>query len=263
MSLQISSLAFSYGAHEVLRDISFTAAPGLTAVLGQNGAGKTTLFRCILGTLTASRGTVLADGTDLRALSPRSLARKVAFIPQAHHPAFSYSVSDVVLMGTTASLRPLGMPGTAQREAAQWAMEQIGILPLAARSFSALSGGEQQLVMIARALSQKTGILIMDEPASGLDYGNQIRVMRRVKTLASQGYTILFSSHDPQSTLLFADAVLALRDGGVEAFGPPSEVLTEELLRKLYGVSASIETLSGRRVILPPVLSEDSDVSLE
>ena len=141
------------------------------------------------------------------------------------------------------------------------ALEQLGVAQLAARSFSELSGGQQQLVLIARALCQQADILVMDEPTSSLDYGNQLRVLRCVKALTRRGYTVILSTHDPQHTLRFADRVLALSDGGVAAFGATKDMLTAELLHRLYGVDAAmLETEHGPAIV--PKGGED-DVPLD
>ena len=130
------------------------------------------------------------------------------------------------------------------------ALEQLGVSHLAPRSFSELSGGEQQLVLIARALCQQADILVMDEPTSSLDYGNQLRVLEQVRFLSEQGYTVLLSTHDPQHALRFADRVLALSGGGVAAFGATKDILTAELLRRLYGVDAALlETEHGPAIV--------------
>ena len=131
------------------------------------------------------------------------------------------------------------------------ALEQVGVVHLARRNFATLSGGEQQLVLIARALCQRSDVLLMDEPTSSLDYGNQLRVLQRVSELAGQGYTVILSTHDPQHALRFSRRVLALRDGRVAAFGDTREVLTETLLRRLYGVDAALLDTAHGPVVVP------------
>ena len=170
MKLQVEGLSFAYGAHEVLRDVTFSALDGqLLSVLGPNGVGKSTLFRCVLGLLEGYGGTISIDGTDTRPLSAREIAHRIAYIPQTHYPAFNYSVFDMVLMGTTHSMGAFAAPGAKQRRAAETALRRMEILHLAERSYMRLSGGEQQMVLIARALAQEAKILLMDEPTSALD----------------------------------------------------------------------------------------------
>lgn len=253
MKLTVNGLSYTYrGGHTALRDVSFTAQPGeLLSVLGPNGAGKSTLFRCILGGLPGYGGAILLDDRDARTLDQRTLAAHIAYIPQIHRPTFGYSVLDTVLMGLTRQLSPFRSPSAQQEEQAMAALEQLGVSCLAPRSFSELSGGEQQLVLIARALCQQADILVMDEPTSSLDYGNQLRVLQRVAELAARGYTVILSTHDPQHALRFSQRVLALRDGQVAAFGDTREVLTESLLERLYGVDAALLDTEHGPVVVP------------
>lgn len=252
MKLTVNGLSYTYrGGRAALKDVSFTAEPGeLLSVLGPNGAGKSTLFRCILGGLPDYGGAILLDGRDARTLDQRALAAHIAYIPQIHRPTFGYSVLDTALMGLTRQLSPFRSPSAQQEGQAVAALEQLGVSHLAPRSFSELSGGEQQMVLIARALCQQADILVMDEPTSSLDYGNQLRVLRCVKTLARRGYTVILSTHDPQHALRFADRVLALSGGGVAAFGAAKDILTAELLSRLYGVDAALlETEHGPAIV--------------
>ena len=252
MSLSVSGLCFAYRKTPVLSDVTFDAAPGeLLFILGPNGVGKTTLFRCILGEQKRYSGTIEIDGTDAGTLSPRERAHRVAYIPQTHGMTFRFSVRDTVLMGTSHTLSPFGSPGRAQERIAQDAMERLGIGGLADRSFDELSGGEQQLVYVARALAQQAKILLMDEPTSSLDYGNQIRVLSTVKELAKDGYTVLLSTHNPQHALWYADRVLAFVNGCIAAFGGTEDVLTPALIETLYGTSAELYETPGGSVILP------------
>ena len=182
MTLEVSNLQFSYKTVNVLRGISFDVSEGtLLCVLGKNGAGKSTLFRCILGLLKGYGGNVLIDGIKAETLSPKELAGKISYIPQNHSTAFSFSVLDMVMMGATTQLNQFGNPRRKERVLAEAALEVMNIRHLKDRNFSNISGGEQQLVLIARAIAQQTKIIIMDEPCSNLDYGNQIKVMKAVK----------------------------------------------------------------------------------
>lgn len=251
VSLSISHLSFSYGEHQVLEDISFEAREGdLVAVLGPNGVGKSTLFRCMLGFLKNYSGEIrMADGSEVRDLDTRSLARYMAYIPQNFDPVYNYTVLDSVLMGTTSSLGLFSGPGTRERQRAEEALESVGVLYLRNRGISRISGGERQMVMIARALAQNARILVMDEPTANLDYGNQARVMERVRVLAKEGYTVLISTHNPEHALLYANRVLILQGGHVLAQGDRDEILTQDLLSRLYGIRVAVreETIDGRR----------------
>ena len=236
MSLTVEHLSFAYGQHPVLEDVSFEANAGeLLAILGPNGVGKTTLFACVMGLLKGYAGKIEADGADLAPLTPRQRAHRVAAIPQAHPLSFRYSAFDMVLMGASHTLSPFAVPGEAERRRAREAMARVKIDHLVDRPFDRLSGGEQQLVFIARALCQAAKILLMDEPTASLDYGNRLHVLEVARDLARSGYTVLLSTHDPQHALWFADRALALREGRVLALGAPRAVVTEALLFQLYG----------------------------
>lgn len=254
MTVSVKNLEFTYGARPVLNDVSFTAQAGeVLAVLGPNGAGKSTLFRCILHLLVPQKGQICVDGTDTAGLHPKELAGRLAYVPQSHYPAFNFSVTDMVLMGTTVHVPDFSVPGKEQLYTAQEAMERIGISHLKDRAYMELSGGEQQLVLIARALAQKAKVLVMDEPTASLDYGNQQRILRRIRLLAEEGYAVLQSMHNPDQAFLYADKVLALSDGCVRAFGAPKDVIEEELVRELYRIDIRVESLHDDRfrVCLP------------
>ena len=237
----VEQLCFGYGSRQVLRDVSFSSENGeFLAVLGPNGVGKSTLFRCILGILKDYRGKITVGGRDIRELSRREMAGAISYIPQNYGTAFAYSVLDTVLMGTTHEVGTFSTPKAAQVRRAKDALSRVGIADLEERMFNRLSGGEQQLVMIARALSQQAGLLLMDEPTASLDYGNREKVLQLLKDLTRQGYSVILSTHDPQHALSYSDKVLALRNGCVEAFGKTQNVLTSDLLQKLYGIPAVI-----------------------
>lgn len=258
IAIEAKDVRFSYGKREILHGVNFAAQRGqLIAVLGPNGAGKSTLFRCLLGLYGSYRGSIAIEGREVKTMQPREIAAKVAYIPQTHTPTFHYTVLEMVLMGTTHRVRGLKSPGEQETAIAREALAQVGIADMEQRSYGRLSGGEQQLVLIARALAQQTELLIMDEPTSSLDYGNQLRVMQRVKKLAQQGYTILLSSHNPQQALLFADRILALHDGVICADGSPDAVITAELLQTLYGIETRLTASEAGRLIVPMLKEAD------
>ena len=182
----------------------------------------------------------------------RDLASKIAYIPQSYAPAFDHTVLDSVLMGMTAQMPVLAQPGPEQEQKAMQALQELGIEKLARRGCTRISGGERQLMLLARALVQDAGTLIMDEPTANLDYGNSSRVMQRVRKLGEKGYSVVFSTHDPNQAFSYATKVLALKSGRVLACGRPEEVLTQEILSALYGVQVSVcqvELPHGKRTI--------------
>ncbi|MBQ6431670.1 MAG: ABC transporter ATP-binding protein [Oscillospiraceae bacterium] len=252
MRLAVENLSFSYGAAEVLHDISFFLEAGeFVSVLGPNGVGKSTLFRCILGSLPDYEGIITVDGRDVRALSRRERAKAVAYIPQIHRPTFGYSVLDTVLMGLSRQVRAFSQPKKEHIALAEDALRRVGAEHLKERDFSRLSGGEQQLVLIARAIAQQSHILVMDEPTSSLDYGNQFRILDLIRKLADEGYGVLLSTHDPQHALRYADTLLALHEGRIAAHGVPADLLDAALIRRLYGVEAELVPSSAGPVIVP------------
>lgn len=252
MNLSVQNLSFAYGERQVLKDVSFSLEKGeFLSVLGPNGVGKSTLFKCILGLLHGYTGLITSDGEDLAAMHKRELSRRIAYIPQINRPTFGYTVLDTVLMGTTRQLSAFAQPGRAQIRLAMDALERVGAAQLAERDFMHLSGGEQQLVLIARAIAQQAAILVMDEPTSALDYGNQLRVLQLVRDLAAEGYAVLLSTHNPQHALTFATRILALSGGRVAALGAPQDVLTREIVSSLYGVDVMFADTEGGRVLVP------------
>lgn len=257
MSIAVEKLSFSYCTRPVLQDVSFSAENGrLVAVLGPNGVGKTTLFRCILGLQRGYTGSIRIDGADARQLSARELAHRVAYIPQIHAQAFGFSVLDMVLMGTSHALSPLSVPKQGETDAAMAALERLGIAKLAAKNFNHLSGGEQQLTLIARALAQNARTLLMDEPTASLDYGNQAHVLSAVRALAAEGYTVVMSTHNPQQAVFYADLALALFEGSVAAYGAPSEVMDAALIERLYQMRIHLIPTEQGPVIVPAVERE-------
>ncbi len=246
--ISVKNLSFSYGNREVLHDITFDAKQGeMLCVLGHNGAGKSTLFKCMLGLLRGYGGTVTIDGKDMAGMNPAEKATHVAYIPQAANPAFSYSVIDMVLMGTNPRLSGRVSPGAAEREIALDTLEKTGIESLANRSYSMISGGEQQLVIIARALAQGAETLILDEPTSSLDYGNQMRVQKILRKLIEEGYTIIQSSHNPEQAYTFSDRIICIKEGRIFREGAPVDIMDERLIEDLYGIEVEMMTSSDKR----------------
>ncbi|WP_218612657.1 ABC transporter ATP-binding protein [Pseudonocardia sp. KRD291] len=234
--LDVRDLRCGYGAVDVLDGLSFTvAASEVLCVLGPNGAGKTTLFKSVLGFLPPRAGRVLVAGRELSGWGRRELARTVAYVPQAHAAPFPFTVGEVVLMGRTPHLGVAGAPGPADRLVAGQNMDRLGIGHLAARSFTEISGGERQLALIARALTQQPRLLMMDEPTSNLDLGNQARVLREVRDLAAGGLAIVMISHTPDHAFAVATTAALLVPDGTLRVGTPERVLTEGALGEAFG----------------------------
>ena len=237
MSIEVKSLSYAYGKREILNDISLNAGEGeLISIIGKNGVGKSTLIKCILRLLTNYKGEVLINGQSTKRLSVMELASLMAYIPQESSPVFNFSVEDMVLMGTCPTMGYLSSPAKYQRELALSALTKLGIENMKNRYFHQLSGGEKQLVIIAKALAQGTKILIMDEPTSNLDFGNQIMMLERSRALCNEGYTVIQCTHNPEHSYMFSDKVIALKEGRIMAVGKPDEVLSCDVVSDIYGL---------------------------
>lgn len=244
MSIEVKNLNFSYGRHSILQDINISIPDAtLVNVLGPNGAGKSTLFRCILGLNSNYKGNILVNGKDIKRLSVRERAREISYIPQTHAPIYNYEVIDIVLMSTGSDLGMLHTPSYRHRYQAYEALERVGIAHLAERTYTQISGGEQQLVLIARALAQNAKTIIMDEPTSALDYGNTVRVLSCVRQLAKEGLSIVQSTHQPDQAFLYSDKTLVLHEKHVYAYGTPKEVITSKLVNAIYKVDVEVNSL--------------------
>jgi len=246
MRIEIKNLSFSYNSSQkVLDDISLNLIEGeFVSILGCNGAGKTTLFKSMLGFLTPQKGTILLDKQPLSSYKPKEIAQKIAYIPQLSYSTFDYTVFNTVLMGTTCQISTLSTPKKREEEAVNSILANLGISHLAHKKINEISGGERQLALIARALAQKAKILILDEITANLDYGNQIKVLSMISKLTEQGYTILFSTHNPEGALIYADRILLLDSGKISFSDTPEKLAATDLLSSLYKTDLYIEKLS-------------------
>jgi len=244
MTLAAEQLGFGYRGRRVGSGVSLDIRNGeVLCLLGPNGGGKTTLMKTLLGLLPPIAGRVRLDGRDIAEMSRRELARIIGYVPQAHLAFFPFTVSDVVLMGRNAHIGLFAAPSRADRVVAERALATLGVAHLGERVYTEISGGERQLVLIARALAQEPRILIMDEPTASLDFGNQLRVLQQIAALARSGIAVVFSTHDPDHVFLCGDRVALLHDGGMEAVGAPEAVVTAEALKRLYGVEVQVVEL--------------------
>ena len=239
--LEIDRLSFGFPARTVGRDVTFALAAGeVMCVLGPNGGGKTTLFRTLLGLLPARGGAVRLDGRRLDRLGRADIARRIGYVPQAHAGYFAFTVRQMVLMGRTAHLDAFAAPARRDHEIAERVLGSLGIGHLTDKVFTEISGGERQLALVARALAQEPGLLVMDEPTASLDFGNQVRVLERIRALAQRGIAVLFATHDPDHAFLCAQRALLLAEGRVLESGPPAEVIRPDTLERMYHVSVRV-----------------------
>ena len=248
MKLELRNVACGYQGcqHPAVQDVTLDLHSGqVLCVLGANGSGKTTLFQGILRLLRLCDGQILLDGQDITAWSGRRAARVFGYVPQAHTPPFPFLARDVVLMARTAYVGVFGSPGKRDVAIAEQSMDALGILRFAATPYTELSGGERQLVLIARALAQQPQVLVMDEPTSNLDFGNQVRVLRQVRDLAAGGLGVLMTTHIPDHAFLYSSQVAILHRGRLLASGRARDVLTAETLSTAYGVALRIVETEG------------------
>ena len=244
--LAVEDLRFAWphaangGGAPVLDGISFTLRPGVPlALLGPNGTGKTTLLRCLLG-LEPAQGRVTIAGRALSAMGRAEAARHVAYVPQASATGFAFRVRDIVLMGRTPHLGAMAGPTPTDLHAADRAMTRLAIAHLADRGFDALSGGERQLVLVARALAQGARVLVLDEPCASLDLANQMRIIAVLRALAAEGYAILLTTHLPDHGFLLGGEVALLKQGRLLGPAPPGDLLTAPVLEDLYGTAIEV-----------------------
>jgi len=243
--LRARDLAFGYPHRPVGRDVTMEVGAGeVVAVLGPNGGGKTTLFRTLLGWLRPTAGEVTLDGRPLSGWPRQQLARHVAYVPQAPGGQFAFTVMEVVLMGRTAHLPAYGVPSPGDRGIALDCLDALGVAALAPRVFTELSGGERQLVLIARALAQQPRLIVMDEPTASLDFGNQIRVIDHIATLRHMGVAVLLSTHHPDHARHVADRIIRLKRGAIVGEGPAT-ALTIEDLASLYDLEPARVSVAG------------------
>ena len=256
MILTVDDLSFGYGSRRILDGVSFTLESGcITSLIGRNGAGKTTLIKLIMGFLVPDQGCVLINGINSSDMKAEGRAKAIAYIPQYTSMVYKYSVLDSVLMGRAPHIMLFSHPKENDIAKAMEALRMLGIDHLAKRPCDELSGGERQLMMIARALAQDAEILILDEPTASLDYPNQLLVMETISLLKSKGYSILFSTHSPEQALMVSDRIILLQMDGKAISREPEELLDGQELSKLYGRKlciADVETGKGRRLVCVP-----------
>ncbi len=254
-ALSVDKLEVYYGARRVVHQVSLSVRPGeVIALIGPNGAGKTTLLKAVSGVIPHQAGQVIAQGHSIDRLSPAERARSIAVVPQAHLFPEGYTVRQTVLLGRTAYLGWLGQTTPHDRERALWAMQRTGTLELSERMIHELSGGEQQRVLLARALAQDTPILLLDEPTTHLDLRYQSGLLNLVRELcAERRLAILIALHDLNLAGLYTDRVALLVAGELRAFGLPHEVLTASILNEAYQTPLNVTThpFYGTPLILP------------
>jgi iron complex transport system ATP-binding protein len=242
--LEVTGLRCGYGRKntvEIVRGASFSLdVDEFVCIIGANGCGKTTLLKAVMGLLPVIGGRVSVQGMDIISMSERERAQRFAYIPQAHTPPFPFAVADVVMMGRTPYINRLARTTETDRLVAYQALELLGITHLSDTAYTRLSGGQQQLVLIARALTQQADILVMDEPTASLDFGNQQLVLSRMRRLSRMGKAVLMVTHDPDHALMCADKVIVMEKGTVIASGPPADCISSEMMQRIYRTTVCV-----------------------
>ena len=236
-AIDTRGLAIGYPGKPVGRDIDLRLREGeILCLLGPNGSGKSTLLKTLLGLLAPQAGRIRVLGRPLPDWPRRDLARRLGYVPQAHSGEFAFTVEEMVLMGRSSHMSRYAVPGIRDRAIATECLDTLGIRALASEPFTHVSGGERQLTLIARALAQQPSILIMDEPTASLDFGNQLRVLEKVRLLKHEGIAILLCTHQPEHAARLADRVALFKEGRLHATDTPAALLTVPRLAWLYGL---------------------------
>lgn len=253
VKLSMENLHFRYSekGEDVINGISLNIPEGkISAILGPNGTGKTTLLHILLGFHKPYKGQILIQEKPLVNFSRREIGKMMGLVPQIAGTPFRFTVEQFILLGRAPYLDPLEMPAEKDYQIVSQVLEDISITHLKDRPISEISGGEFQLVLLARALAQQTKILLLDEPTSHLDLRNQNTILTILQELSLQGMTIVFTTHDPNIAAYIADNIILMRNGKIYADGSVADVLTEEKLLAMYGIPVAVEEVRGRKVVL-------------
>ncbi|WP_440954513.1 ABC transporter ATP-binding protein [Methanosarcina sp. Mfa9] len=250
--IEIKNLEVEYENKLVLKASSINIKKGsLCALFGPNGSGKTTLLKCCLGLKTYRSGTIKIEGEDISKISNEKLAKIVAYVPQKHVPSFPFTVEEIVLMGKNPYFKNAFGPDKLHLKQTHQIIKEVGIFHLKDKFYTHLSGGELQLVLLARALNQNTPILLLDEPSSALDYQNQVMIWNKIKELSQAGKTIVVATHDPNHVIWYCDQAVVIKDTAVIENGKPEDVINKNTLDLLYGEIADVEDRGNKKVVIP------------
>ena len=252
-AIEARDLYFAYGKNQILKGIDLRIEKGkITTIMGANGCGKSTLFSLITGSLTPKKGNIFIEGKNIKNLSLREFAKRAAIVHQYNSAQGDITVKQLVSYGRTPYISFMSNDKEEDERMIAWAMDVTGITEFSEREISRLSGGQRQRVWIAMALAQGTKILFLDEPTTYLDIRYQIEILELVKKLNREfGMTVIMVLHDINQAINYSDAVAGLYNGRIQAFGDPREIITEELIEKLYGINLQVESIEERKFVLP------------
>jgi iron complex transport system ATP-binding protein len=241
MLLEVKNLSCGYKNQAIIENVSFCLSKGeILCLFGPNGVGKTTFFKTLMGFLKSLNGEILVKQQDLEQMDRKKVAKYIAYVPQAHQMAFEFKVIDVVVLGRIAHMDKRKSPTAIDYKKAWEALERLKMTHLGEKLYTQISGGERQMVLIARALTQDAPILIMDEPTSNLDFGNQIKVMEQINRLKEQGYAVIMTTHSPDQVLLCGDKVMIFHGGKLLRVGTPQNIMTPQLMKEIYDVEVTV-----------------------
>ncbi|WP_455058936.1 ABC transporter ATP-binding protein [Parvimonas micra] len=262
--IEVKNLNVFYGKNEILKDISFSLNKGeIICILGENGAGKSTLLKALLKLIPIKNGNAIIDDFDLKELDSKKLSRFISYIPQIHFPAFDYKVIDVILMGNYSKKDGFFYKTTKEDyEKSVEILKTLGISYLKDKNYRQISGGERQLVLIARALLQANNYIFMDEPVANLDYGNQLKIMEICNSLKKKNIGFLITTHNPNHALTYADKILIVKKNKESQFGTIS-ILNRETLEKLYNVPINLIEIEDGKYCIPDYKEVRKDYVLE
>ena len=258
MIMELNGLSVGYGGRAVIKDINVAIDSGrVFCILGENGVGKSTLFKTMLGLLPPVAGSVSINGENISGWSSKKLASHCAYVAQSHTPPFPYTVREVIMMGRMSKMNLFGTPGERDEQIVEGLLEELDLKEYETKPYTEISGGERQLVMIAKALAQEPQCIVLDEPTANLDYGNKVLVLGTLKKLSERGITVIFTTHDPEQALLLGAETLILFTDRPPVTGPANSVVTERSLKQAYSARIRVveivdeETYKPVRVCIP------------
>lgn len=253
--LEVKNATFAYeNSENIFENVNLTVDMGdVVCILGSNGCGKTTLMKCLNRLHELKEGAIYINGEDIKNIDQRTIAKNIGYIPQGHVSTFAFTVFDVVLMGRTPYIDYLDSPGKKDYQITEEALKKFDIHHLKDKPYTSLSGGEQQLVFFARVFAQEPPILLLDEPTSHLDFGNQLKTLNIISKLSKEGISIIMTSHYPDHAFISSNKVALMKDHSFLGIDSPENIITTENMEKVYGIQVKIMDINPNRKICVPI----------